>query len=106
MGNSKQTKNFISKKKKKWERYTTYFSRFTVNRKRNCYYKFYDQRAHNTSRFVNRSINKFKLDLLAKRRFKLLYGNLKSRCVKLLAEQAVLKSKLDSKKRNTKHYFI
>ena len=96
----------LSLKKKKWERYVTYFSRFSVNRKRNCYYKFYDQRSHNISRFVNRFVNKFKSDLSVKRRFKLLYGNLRSRYVKLLSEQAVLKSKHDSKKRNTKHYFI
>ena len=96
----------LSLKKKKWERYVNYFSRFSVNRKRNCYYKFYDQRSHNISRFVNRFVNKFKLDLLVKRRFKLLYGNLEGKYVKLLAEQSALKSKFDSKKRNTRHYFM
>ena len=96
----------LSLKKKKWERYVNYFSRFSVNRKRNCYYKFYDQRSHNISRFVNRFVNKFKLDLLVKRRFKLLYGNLGGKYVKLLAEQSALKSKFDSKKRNTRHYFM
>ena len=51
-------------------------------------------------------MNKFKFDLLSKRRFKLLYGNLKSNYVKSLVQQSSLKAKFDSKKRNLKHYFM
>ena len=86
-------KKVLSLKKKKWKRYVSYILRLNEKKKKNCYYKFYDQRSYNISRFLNRFNNSFKYNLLLKRRFKLLYGNLKTRYVKNLIKNAFLESK-------------
>ena len=96
----------LSLKKKKWEKYVSYFLRFNLTKKRNCYYKFYDQQAYNVTRFVNRFANRFKKNLTIKKRFKILYGNLKKKYVKSIIKHSALKVKFNSKKRNLKHYLI
>lgn len=96
----------LSLKKKKWKRYVSYFLRFNKLKKKNCYYKFYDQRSYNVSRFLNRFKNSFRFNLLEKRRFKLLYGNLKVRYIKKLLNYSFLQSKFNIKTSNIKNYFI
>jgi len=83
----------FSLRKKKWKRYVNYIQRLNEKKKKNCYYKFYDQRSYNISRFLNRFDNSFKHNLLLKRRFKLLYGKLGVSYVKKLIKKSFLKSK-------------
>ena len=96
----------LSLKKHKWIRYANYFSRFNKHKKKNCYYKFYDQRSYNIPRFLNRFGNSFKINLALKRRFRLLYGNLKKSYVKKMVKHSVLQSKSDIKAFNIKNHFI
>lgn len=72
----------FSLKKQKWKRYVNYISRFNEQKKKNCYYKFYDNRSYTISRFLNRFDNSFKSNILLKRRFKLLYGKLDTNYIK------------------------
>lgn len=85
-------KKILSLKKKKWNKYLNYFLRLSKYKKRNCYYKFYDQCSYNVSRFLNRFVNKYKFNLGLKRRFKILYGNLKQRYVKRLIDNSLKKN--------------
>lgn len=91
----------LSLKKKKWKKYVNYFLRLNKNKKQNCYYKFYDQRSYSVSRFLNRFGNYFKSNLILKRRFKLLYGNLRVKYIKNIIKNSVNKSKI-----NIKSHFI
>lgn len=96
----------LSLKKKKWNKYVNYFSKLNKLKKNNCYYKFYDQRSYNVSRFLNKFKNSFRVNLSEKRRFKLLYGNLKVNYIKKLVNYSFLQSKFDLKTSNIKNHFI
>ena len=82
-------------KKNKWAKQKAQFLRLNLNRKRNCYYKFYDQRPYNVPRFMNRFTNKFRQDLRIKKRFKFFYGYLGESSLLTLVNKSILKSKQD-----------
>ena len=98
-------KKILSFQKKKWYKQKLMLSRLTVNRKRNCYYKFYDQKSYTVPRFMNRFTNKFKQDLVKKRSFKLLYGNLSKKKVLNLLNRATSSYKTTNKSLNLKNLF-
>ena len=76
--------------KQKWDRQKTQYLRLNTARKRNCYYKFYDQRAYNVPRFMNRFTNTYKQNLRSRRRFKLFYGDLSKHYVKNIMKKSIL----------------
>ena len=89
-----QNKRKILKfKKNKWDKQKSQFLRLNLNRKRNCYYKFYDQRSYTVPRFMNRFTNKFRQDLRSKRRFNFFYGYLGRRLMLNLVEKSNSKTK-------------
>ena len=57
--------------KQKWDKQKIQYLRLNTSRKRNCYYKFYDPRAYNVPRFMNKFTNTYKQNLRSRRRFKL-----------------------------------
>jgi small subunit ribosomal protein S4 len=73
-------------------------------KKKNCYYKFYDQRSYNISRFLNRFNNSFKHNLFLKRRFKLLYGKLGVSYIKNTIKRSFLESKSGLKIPQRNHF--
>ena len=98
-------KKVLSFQKKKWYKQKLMLSRLTVNRKRNCYYKFYDQNSYTVPRFMNRFTNKFKQDLIKKRSFRLSYGNLPRKKVLNLLNRAMSSYKIANKNLNLKNLF-
>lgn len=99
-------KKGLSLKREKWKKYSQFFQRLNKSKKRNCYYKFYDLRCYNVFRFVNRFVNKFKSNLLLKKRFTILYGNFSKNYLKHLLSKSKLKTKSNFYKKIVKHSFI
>jgi small subunit ribosomal protein S4 len=100
-----QNKQKILKfKKKKWDKQKSQYLRLNLNRKRNCYYKFYDQRSYTVPRFMSRFTNKFRQDLRSKRRFNFCYGYIGKSSLLTLINKSVSKTKHN--KTNLTHEFI
>lgn len=93
-------------KRPKWDRQKSQFLRLNTNRKRNCYYKFYDQRSHNVPRFMNRFANKYKQNLRSKRRFQLFYGYLSKSYIRSVLSRCILEQNIDKNKSDLKYFLI
>ena len=74
-------------KKYKWKKLIFYISRFSKNRKKFCYYQFFDQNSYFIPKFNVYFTNKFKYSLHAKQRFSLFYGGLSKGYLKLIIQQ-------------------
>tara|TARA_B100000780_G_scaffold275196_1_gene241411 strand:+ start:2484 stop:3215 length:732 start_codon:yes stop_codon:yes gene_type:complete len=92
--------------KQKWEKQKTQFLRLSTTKKRNCYYKFYDQRAHNVPRFMNRFGNRYTQVLRSKRRLKLFYGNLSKNYVASAMRKSILRQNAYRNRPDIKYFLL
>ena len=93
-------RKLLTFKKKKWDKLKIKLSKLSLTKKRNCYYKFYDQQSYLVNRFSNRFSNSFKNNLINKRIFKNLFGNVKQTKIKNLLKNNVSKLNLKDIIRN------
>jgi ribosomal protein S4 len=92
-------------KKKKWQNLLFRLNRLSKTRKRNCYYKFYDQNSYNISKYNNFFSKNYKQDVLVKKKFNLFYGSLREKYLKACYQKSRMRSNQIKNKINAKHYF-
>jgi ribosomal protein S4 len=103
--NVQNRKKLLKLKKKKWQNLMFKLNRSTKTRKRNCYYKFFDQNSYNTSRYKNFFSNNYKDTVLANKSFNLYYGGLGKNYLKGLVKKSTNKSNQIQNKINLKKFF-
>ena len=69
-------------KKTKWKNFLFKLKLKSKFKKRNCYYKFYDQNSFNVTKFSNYFSKEYKQNLLKKRGFMVFYGKLGKKYLK------------------------
>ena len=79
-------------KKNKWKNLLFRLSLNSKFKKRNCYYKFYDQNSYVVLKFSNYFSRKYSENILDKRGFKLYYGGLSKKYLKNVVAKSVKKS--------------
>ena len=93
-------------KKKKWKNLLFKLSKTSKFKKRNCYYKFYDQNSYSISKYNNFFLNNYKQKILTKRTFNLFYSNLDKKYLKKLLNNSTKKSNQVKNKINLKKFFL
>lgn len=104
--NVQNRKKLLQFKKKKWKNLLFKLSRASKFKKRNCYYKFYDQNNYMVSKYNNFFSNNYKQKILAKKTFNLFYSNLGNKYLKTLVKLSKRKSNQIKNKINLKKIFI
>ena len=89
-------RKILTFKKKKWQRLKTKLLRLSIIKKKNCYYKFYDQQSYLVNRFSNRFSKKFKQIIINKRIFKNLFGIIKRKKLNNVLKNSKLKANYKS----------
>jgi len=92
-------------KKKKWQNLLFRLNRTSKIRKKNCYYKFYDQNSYNISKYNNFFSKNYKQDVLTRKRFNLFYSDLGEKYLKSCSQKSRTRSNQIKNKINSKHYF-
>ena len=103
--NVQNRQKLLKFKKKKWKNLLFKIARSTKTRKRNCYYKFYDQNSYTISKYNNFFSKSYKQDVLTKRMFNLFYSNLAQNYLKKLVKKSNKKSNQINNKINVKKFF-
>ena len=104
--NVQNRQKLLKFKKKKWKNLLFKLSRNTKYRKRNCYYKFYDQNCYVISKYNNYFSSNYKQKILNKRMFNLFYSNLGKNYLKKLITISNKNSNKIKNKINAKKFFI
>ena len=81
-------------------------SKTSKYKKRNCYYKFYDQNSYTISKYNNFFLNNYKQKILTKRTFNLFYSNLNKKYLKKLLSNSIKKSNQIKNKINHQKFFL
>ena len=92
-------------KKRKWQFLISQIQRTSKSRKRNCYYKFYDQTVYQIPKYSNFFTKSFKQNLITKKSFSLFYGNVSKALLKKNVSKAAMQSNRIQNKINTKSFF-
>jgi len=103
--NVQNRQKLLKFKKKKWKNLLFKLNRNSKIRKRNCYYKFYDQNSYTIPKYNNFFSKNYKQDVLSKKSFNLFYGGLCQNYLKSLVKKSVKKSNQIKNKINTKKFF-
>ena len=75
-------------KKQKWKNVLFYLKKSSKNRKRNCYYKFYDQNIYKIVRYQNYFSKNYKQSVITKKKFNLFYGFLNKNYLKFWVQHS------------------
>ena len=103
--NVQNRQKLLKFKKKKWKNLLFKLTRSSKFRKRNCYYKFFDQNSYNVSKYNNFFSNNYKQKVLVKKTFNLFYSNLGEKYLKTLYKTSKKKSNQIKNKINLKKIF-
>ena len=79
-------------KKNKWKNLLFKLSLSSKIKKRNCYYKFYDQNSYQVLKFSNYFSRKYSENVTTKRSFNLYYGGLSEKYLKGVANRSIKSS--------------
>ena len=103
--NVQNRQKLLKFKKQKWKNLLFKLNKTSKKRKRNCYYKFYDQNSYNISKYNNYFSRNYKQDVQTKKMFNLFYGNLNEKYLKSLIKKSVSKSNQIKNNINLKIFF-
>lgn len=92
--------------KKKWKNLLFSLKKLSKNKKRNCYYKFYDQNSYKTVRYRNYFSRSYKQSIVTKKIFNLFYGSLNKNYLKSLVKKSLKLSNQLQNKVNFKVFFL
>lgn len=92
--------------KKKWKNLLFKLTKVSKFKKRNCYYKFYDQNSYIISKYNNFFSTNYKQKILTKKMFNLFYSNLRKKYLKKLLNNSTKKSNQIKNKINVKKFFL
>ena len=104
--NVQNRKKILNFKKQKWKNLLFSLKNLSKNRKRNCYYKFYDQNSYKVLRYRNYFSRNYKQSILIKNIFNLFYGTLNKKYIKTLIKKSMKLSNQLQNKINFKSFFI
>lgn len=104
--NVQNRQKLLKFKKKKWKNLLFTLTKTSKFRKRNCYYKFFDQNNYTVSKYNNFFSNNYKQKVLVKKMFNLFYSNLNKKYLKTLYKTSRKKSNQIKNKINLKKIFI
>ena len=93
-------------KKQKWKNILFYLKKLSKNRKRNCYYKFYDQNVYKIVRYQNYFSKNYKQSVITKKKFNLFYSFLSKNYLKFCVQNSNKLSNQLQNKINSKILFL
>lgn len=104
--NVQNRKKVLKFKKQKWKNLLFSLKRLSKNKKRNCYYKFYDQNSYKTVKYQNYFSRNYKNSIIIKKIFNLFYGTLNKNYLKTCVKQSRKSSNQLQNKINFKLFFL
>ena len=90
--NIQNRQKLLKFKKNKWKNLLFKINLSSKYKKRNCYYKFYDQNSYSVSKFSDYFSRKYSQNIINKRSFQLFYGGLCKRYLKNIVNRSIKKS--------------
>ena len=104
--NVQNKQKLLSFKKKKWSNLNFHLNRMSKFKKRNCYYKFYDQNCYLIPKYSNFLSKGYKQKIIIKKVFNLFYSNLNRIYIKKTIKNSIKNSNQIKNKLNMKKYLI
>lgn len=104
--NVQNRKKLLRFEKQKWKSFLFYIKKMSKNKKRNCYYKFYDQNIYKTVKYQNYFSRNYKQLILTKKIFNLFYGSLNKNYLKACIKYSTKLSNKVQNKINFKLFFL
>ena len=104
--NVQNQKKVLRFKKQKWKNLLFFLNKLSKNKKRNCYYKFYDQNSYKTLKYRNYFSKSYKESMITKQIFNLFYGSLNKKYLKLITKKSIKISNQLKNKVNFKVFFL
>lgn len=103
--NIQYNQKFLKFKKIKWKNLLFKLKLQSKFKKRNCYYKFYDQNSYYVSKFSNYFSKEYKQSITKKKSLKLFYGTLNEKYLKDLVNKSIKESNKLNNQINSKTIF-
>lgn len=104
--NVQNRQKLLKFKRQKWKNLLFSLKKVSKNKKRNSYYKFYDQNSYKKLRYRNYFSKSYKQSVLNKKLFNLFYGTLNKKYLKKLIKKSIKFSNQLQNKINYNLFFL